>query len=88
MNDEIEGRRQRAREAFWDLIPMMTDPNSLPHDPYEAIRPAVEAAIETSTRVQITPEIMRAVERENVRGPVSIDAVRAAFVAAGFEVEL
>ena len=80
-SNELSDRRQRAREAFWD--------NTCAHidgDSDTGCRVGIETAIETATRVQITPEIMRAAERENVHGAVSVRAVRAALEAAGFEV--
>lgn len=75
--DAIEERRQRAREAGCDAI---ESGGQLPPGR------VLEEAIETATRVTITLEIMIAAECENVFGPVSVEAVRAAFMAAGFEV--
>ncbi len=72
---ELEDRRQRAREAFYDRG----------YDEFQA----VEAAIETATRVRITPEILAAChEPSGYLLPAYIrDILRAAFEAAGFEVE-
>jgi hypothetical protein len=77
VTSELDDRRQRAREAGWDATVGWSQ---------ESTSAAIEAVIETATRVQITPEIMRAAERENAYGPVSIKAVVATFEAAGFEV--
>lgn len=65
-------RQQRAREAGQDHL---TD--------YDAA-PGIEAAIETATRVKITRDILLAAAREY---PVVGEIVKAAFRAAGFEVE-
>ncbi len=70
----LEERRQRAREAYYDA------------DGYDDDMHAAEAAIETATRVKITPEIMRAAERVSLFS-VSVEGIIAAFEAAGFEVE-
>lgn len=74
-------RRQTAREAFWDCDDV-------------SMGAGTEAAIEVATRVRITPEIIESTplpvgrfgseewireQRENL--------LRAAFAAAGFEVE-
>lgn len=73
----LEERRQRAREAFWDeSAGMMT-----------GAKAGLEQAIETATRVKITPEVMRAACRENAPGPVGVESIRAALTALGFEVE-
>jgi len=73
----LDDRRQNAREAGWDAIVDV------------GAREALEVAIETATRVQITDEIV-----ERMR--VAVDSwtwredtealARAAFEAAGFEV--
>ncbi|MFA9272612.1 MAG: hypothetical protein ACEQSX_18045 [Baekduiaceae bacterium] len=70
---EIEDRRQRAREAYWD-----SGSGRISGD-------QVGDAIETATRVRITPEIVAAVHRPDLL--TDEDALRAAFTAAGFEVE-
>lgn len=75
---EIEDRRQRAREAYWN--------ETCAHLAGSDCMTGIEEAIDTATCVQLTPEIMRAAERKNVHGAVSIEAVRAALEAAGFEV--
>lgn len=87
MANELADRRQRAREAFYDSA---GDVNN-PADP-------LEAAIETATRVQITPEIVattRQVATEQMHDPQAPTdpaerwkvILTAAFRAAGFEVE-
>lgn len=68
---EIEERRQRAREAFYDVIET-THADS-----------AIEAAIETATRVQITPELLATMDPATGNREARL---RAAFRAAGFEV--
>lgn len=77
--DPVVDRRQRAREAYWDA---RTDGNGM-------IAPdAVAEAIETATRVKLTPEVAEAFlaapgdDPDDIWGPL-----RAAFRAAGFEVE-
>ncbi|MFA9272613.1 MAG: hypothetical protein ACEQSX_18050 [Baekduiaceae bacterium] len=76
---EIEDRRQRAREAAHDAWNNTVSP-----------RQAVELAIETATRVQITPEAIEAfdVERNGSTDAGNIPAgLAAALAALGFEVE-
>jgi hypothetical protein len=83
--NELADRRQRAREAFYDSA---GDVNN-PADP-------LEAAIETATRVQITPEMIEAFgdawHATQVSGASRRPGDRrragliAAFRAAGFEV--
>lgn len=73
---EIEARRQRAREAFYDTVAIRDDGD---------VRPPIEAAIGAATRVKITAEIVAAVHRPGLL--TDEDALRAAFEAAGFEVE-
>lgn len=77
-------RRQRAREAAQDV-------EAANHGDLMSGVHAVEAAIETAMRVQITPEVIEAfdIERNGSMDAGDIDAgLRAAFEAAGFEVEL
>jgi hypothetical protein len=74
-------RRQRAREAFHDASPVMDS------DIIDQVHGAAEEAIETATRVRVTPEIIQAFveapdDPEDIAGPIE-----AAFRAAGFEVE-
>lgn len=68
----LDDRRQRALEAYFD------DDN-------------VASAIETATRVRIDDEIMHAALASVYAGPAAFGryhtAVKAAFKAAGFEVE-
>lgn len=75
--DPVADRRQRAREAGHDHL---TD--------YDAA-PGIEAAIETATRVKVTPEITKAARAVNpwIMQGEAREVVAAAFRAAGFEVE-
>jgi hypothetical protein len=74
----LDERRQRAREAAFDA----------PNGPAGG---DIEPAIETATRVRITPEIAEAACAVAGIGPGNADRMKpiivAAFVAAGFEVE-
>lgn len=73
---QLDDRRQRAREAYYDRVDLPER-----HEPA-----ALDEAIETATRVRITPEIMRAAT--NVSSIVLTEqALEAAFAAAGFDVE-
>lgn len=84
---ELADRRQRARIAYYDAVP-----------PYqqESSAGALEEAIETATRVRITPEIVEAAcagwlaaegSWTEHPGPRQVARLAAAFRAAGFEVE-
>jgi hypothetical protein len=74
----LEDRRQAAREAGWDATVGWSQ---------ESTAAALDAAVETATRVRITPEMIDAATRV-ARGSWTFGpAVRAAFEAAGFEVE-
>ena len=77
---ELDDRRQRALEAGQDAVGMF-DQNPAGD--------VLEAAIETATRVRITPEIIAAChEPSGYLLPAYIrDILKAAFEAAGFEVE-
>ncbi len=78
---EIEDRRQRAREAAYDAISRAPE--------YYRPRAAIEAAIETATRVTITPEAVEAfdIERNGSMDAGNIPAgLAAALTALGFEV--
>lgn len=72
-------RRQRAREAYYDRVSL---PES--HEPA-----ALDEAIETATRVRVTPEIVAALRHVTLaRGSEQLSEIAAAaFRAAGFEVE-
>ncbi len=74
-------RRQSAREAFHD---------DCEYHEYGQ-NDGLDSAIETATRVRITPEIVETAAREAPFGVLSDTAVKqivkAAFEAAGFEVE-
>jgi hypothetical protein len=75
---EIDDRRQRAREAFSDELLTNVDNEAI-----DQVHHAVDAAIETATRVQITPEAVEAY----IGSPGRIDVAFTAFLTAlGFEV--
>jgi hypothetical protein len=78
----LDDRRQRAREAYRDALSRIeTVPST----------PAVEEAIETATRVKVTDDIIAAGVHAVAAGPAASpryrNAIIAAFIAAGFEVE-
>jgi hypothetical protein len=86
---ELADRRQRAREAFHDTFA----------GEYSTTADALDATIETATRVRVTPEVLaafgaaRRVPSKTSR-PIGgtpharrIAGLIAAFRAAGFEVE-
>ena len=74
----LDDRRKRAREAFWDRLgPPPIRPNG-----EGGASESLDEAIETATRVQITPEIVTAA----YAGKSMTDTIIAAFRAAGFEV--
>lgn len=91
---ELDDRRRRAREAYWDRFggPHLVAANSMSAQ-------AIDEAIETATRVRITPEILaaygaaRRVPSQTSRAIGGTPHARrkagliAAFRAAGFEVE-
>lgn len=85
-------RRQRAREAFEDMMgaPSPMSGGSLLMRAAERQRRAREAAIETATRVRVDDDIIEAAQnafpvlRDVAEGKVMLTA---AFRAAGFEVE-
>lgn len=73
-----EERKQRAREAFWD--------GSCAHLQGSECTIGIESAIETATRVKVTPEIAAAA---NAPAPMHDDgSARAGAIlrVAGFEV--
>lgn len=70
----LADRRQRAREAFWDRYAP---------EQYDEQLPALTDAIETATRVKITQDIVDA--GNGLPGRYAV--IKAAFRAAGFEVE-
>ncbi len=79
---ELEDRRQRAREAAHDM-PIGSGPQR------------IDAAIETATRVQITPEMLAEARHAwseaegswvDDPGPREIARAKALLRAAGFEV--
>lgn len=79
-DNEIDDRRQRAREAFYDTPGCVADPDT-----------ALTEAIETATRVQVSPDVAEAYRvrlRELLGKQTPSDelVLRAAFEAAGFEV--
>lgn len=75
---EIEDRRQRAREVYWDVLGT------------RSAEVAAQEAIETATRVKITDEMIQ-VFRRNMKPTASADYITEKlatfFTAAGFEVE-
>jgi hypothetical protein len=73
----LEDRRQAAREAYHDA----TDP------PEKFSDRGLADAIETATRVRITPEIIEAAYPVLGRYLTVEQRLTAAFEAAGFEVE-
>jgi hypothetical protein len=79
----LDDRRQSAREAAHDEI----GEGGRDRDTQNAL----EAAIETATRVDITPDMVEIVRQLDANGMISIDACRRGLVdvfrAAGFEVE-
>lgn len=77
---ELTDRRQRARETGLDLV------TAGGFSPGVLTSAGIEAAIETATRVRITPEIMNAA-KPTVPWLTEKDRLTAAFRAAGFEVE-
>jgi hypothetical protein len=77
---ELDDRRQRAREAYWDDMRGLSMRTS-----------GIENAIEVATRVQVTKEIVNAGQlASGYGGDIARDTYRAiitaAFRAAGFEV--
>lgn len=73
----VDDRRQRAREAGWDAAGL--------RDHIEV--PNIETAIETATRVKITPEAIAAAYGSTVR-PMSLgQRLARALTELGFEVE-
>lgn len=77
---KLEDRRQRAREAGLDAYSGVL---AVPSGPERAAQ-AVDDAIETATRVRVTPEVLAAYQ-----GTIDTTTakLKAAFRAAGFEVE-
>lgn len=96
VNNELDDRRQRAREAFDDAMtpsPLDVAAHSVAirEGWAERLQRAREEAIETATRVQITPEVIRAAQNGTECDPAECDpcigaAVRAALRALGLEV--
>lgn len=76
--NELDDRRQSAREAFYDAVPAFGE-DCHATDP-------LTVAIEAATRVRITPEIIAA-GTDNESGEREIERLIAAFRAAGFEVQ-
>lgn len=76
MINPLEDRRQSAREAYWDDMRGLSMRTS-----------GIEAAIETATRVRITPAIRDAMITTMTVSLGDWEAsLAAAFRAAGFEV--
>jgi hypothetical protein len=87
---ELADRRQRAAEAFDDAWSGANDMFGR-KGWAERLLAAREAAIETATRVRIDDEVIRAALVAVSAGPSAVPryvgAIKAAFLAAGFEVE-
>jgi hypothetical protein len=82
----LDDRRQRAREAYADKSPLPVAGGVMPQAA-EAMA-AIEEAIETATRVRITPGIVEAAAATGRGFGFALPmAIEAAFRAAGFEVE-
>lgn len=79
MSEALNERMQNAREAGMDEIGDGQTHSVLRAD---AVR-AIEAAIETATRVQFTPEVYDAAYRAYDREAAILEALK----ALGFEVE-
>lgn len=75
---EIEDRRQRAREAYWN--------ETCAHLADSDCTTGIEEAIETATRVQLTPEIANAANAPAPMHDGGAFRARAVLLAAGFEV--
>jgi hypothetical protein len=92
---ELVDRRQRAREAYADALAESAHVAGWPTaaSSSERTQAAREAAIETATRVRITDEIHEAAgdalmqHGTLLRAADLTEVLRAAFRAAGFEVE-
>ena len=85
---EIADRRQRACEAFSDSV---ADVGYYDADTIDLVHACVETAIETATRVRITPESLRAMLREVDLVGMNNGGLQAGVTALltelGFEVE-
>jgi len=86
----LDDRRQSAREAYSDAVAGPRFEADV--DPVDIYAEALDEAIETATRVDITPEMVEIVRCLDPNGMVSsIDDCRRGLVdvfrAAGFEVE-
>lgn len=77
-------RRQHARETYYDTC-------AAGRDRVEGCAIALEAAIETATRVRVTPDITQEVRDRHpalmIKTTELKSMIEAAFAAAGFEVE-
>jgi hypothetical protein len=82
-SEALAERRQAAREAFCDEF---LSPETIRSETYRGL----EMCVETATRVQVTPDLLAAIEEQSNDGwPASADVqaiATAAFRAAGFEV--
>lgn len=78
----LADRRQRAREAYYDELSGGSIESGT--DPVDVFAEALDAAIETATRVRITPELLATMDPAIGNREARL---RAAFEAAGFEVE-
>jgi len=79
----LDDRRQRAREAYYDRYSLGDNIGG------SARKSAIRECIETATRVQVTDEVLRtACSIYPLMSPgVAAIMLKAAFKAAGFEVE-
>lgn len=83
-------RRQGAREAFWDHL----GPPPVTINGRGSVAESLDEALETATRVRITPEVISVFDKawheapqDGPPGTRRAAALRAAFEVAGFEVE-
>lgn len=89
---ELEDRRQRAREAFWDRLAPPRAGDTMP-SPGE-VQTALENGIETATRVKVTDEVINefayawhGAPQDGPPGTRRRAGLTAALRALGFEVE-
>lgn len=80
----LANRRARAREAALDELGELAA--GAPRPTALAMSDAIDSAVETATRVQITPEMVNEYQKAAMAGGANV-AIIAVFRAAGFEVE-
>lgn len=92
-DDNLTARRERAKTAYHDAL--SSPAIDLDGDPVDAFAEALDAAIESATRVEITNKVVEAYylafygKRPSVRYGSDVKrraGLKAAFAAAGFEV--